>query len=492
MDLPCPGKMQNGPGCIEWVRYMNSLLLSEPFDEFAMIKIWLQVWGKKHAHIKNEVWNALKKTGFSPSELDQDEECDHGVILFDKVTPALRGHLHDLSRNGLVRILALAVSPERMPAEDVWSLMNAGASDVIAWGPDGDSANVISARISRWAAVDRLMETSQVRNTLVGQSPAWISMLRQVVEVARFTDAAVLITGETGTGKELVARLIHNLDNRPSKRELVVLDCTTIMPSLSGSEFFGHERGSFTGAHAQREGAFARADGGTLFLDEIAELPLDLQAQLLRVVQEGTYRRVGGNAWHETQFRLVCATHRDFNEQLARGRFRHDFYYRIANWTCKLPPLRERPEDILLLARHFMKVASPGGQPPDMDENVCAYLVQRDYPGNVRDLKRLVLGMMHHHVGNGPITVGDIPQQERFMAGNVFTDWRSTCFEKAIRQALHEGLGLKAIGRAAEDVAIRQALDNSDGNLRRAAGKLSVTERALQIRRASRKKSDES
>src|SRR4029077_5747912 len=145
----------------------------------------------------------------------------------------------------------------------------------------------------------------------------------------------------------IVARLIHLLDARPNKRDLVVLDCSTVVPELSGSEFFGHERGAFTGALTERHGAFALANGGTLFLDEIGELPLPLQAQLLRVVQEHSYKRIGGNKWHRTDFRLVCATNRDLLGLVCGGEFRADLYYRIASFVCKLPALRERAEDII-------------------------------------------------------------------------------------------------------------------------------------------------
>src|SRR4029450_8247587 len=160
-----------------------------------------------------------------------------------------------------------------------------------------------------------------------------------------FSQVSVLIVGESGTGKELIARLIHDLDQRRDKGDFVVVDCTTIVPELSGSELFGHERGAFTGAVGTREGAFALADGGTLFLDEVGELPLPLQGQLLRVVQARMYKRVGGNHWHRTEFRLVCATNRDLAREVERDAFRSDFYYRIANWPCRLPPLGERRGD---------------------------------------------------------------------------------------------------------------------------------------------------
>lgn len=237
-------------------------------------------------------------------------------------------------------------------------------------------------------------------------------MLPQIVEVATFNDSSILITGESGTGKELFAQLVHTLDKRANKGQLVVCDCTTIVPELSGSEFFGHKRGAFTGAIAARQGAFALADSGMLFLDEVGELTLNLQAELLRVIQERTYKRVGGNTWQKTDFRLVFATNRNLFEEQAKDRFRRDFYYRIATWTCQLPSLTERREDILLLAKHFISQLRPD-VPPELDDPVRQYLMVREYPGNVRDLKQLITRMIQHHVGPGAITVGDIPEMER-------------------------------------------------------------------------------
>jgi transcriptional regulator with GAF, ATPase, and Fis domain len=229
-------------------------------------------------------------------------------------------------------VLAVALEPTALADGASWRLLQAGASDVLAWTGSADLARAVALRLERWEQVDRVVNSPLVRDHLVGQGPVWLSLMRQIVEVARFTDASLLITGESGTGKELVARLVHTLDLRPDKKDLVVLDCTTVVPELSGSEFFGHERGAFTGAVGTREGAFALADGGTLFLDEVGELPLPLQGQLLRVVQERMYKRVGGNHWHRTEFRLVCATNKDLPREVERDAFRSDFYYRIANW----------------------------------------------------------------------------------------------------------------------------------------------------------------
>ena len=167
------------------------------------------------------------------------------------------------------------------------------------------------------------------------------------------------------------------------------------------------------------QGAFELADGGTLFLDEVGELSVPLQAELLRVIQEGTFKRVGSNTWRKSAFRLVCATNRDLAAEQAQGTFRNDFYYRIAGCTLHLPSLRERAEDILPLFRHFFRQVHPDGQPPELEDAVRDLLVSRDYPGNVRDLRSLVLRIVHRYLGTGFVTVGDIPDDERAGTGRA-------------------------------------------------------------------------
>jgi transcriptional regulator with GAF, ATPase, and Fis domain len=411
-----------------------------------------------------------------------------GLLVFDGCGPGLHPGLadsvRDLSRRGEERLIAVALCREALARGSGWQLLQAGASDVLAVADPAhpeETAEVIAARFERWEEVDRLVGSAVVTRNLVGRSLAWRSALRQVVEVARFSASSVLLGGESGTGKELVARLIHTLDAREDKRDLVVLDCTTIVPELSGSEFFGHERGSYTSAVSARDGAFALADGGTLFLDEVGELPTRLQAELLRVVQEGTYKRVGSNAWQKARFRLVCATHRDLLGEVEEGRFRRDFYYRIAAWTCRLPPLRERREDIPLLVRCFL-TEHYGGEAPEVDPEVLDLLLARDYPGNVRDLRQLVDRIAHRHVGKGPITLGDVPEEERPAGGGNLVALDG--FDGAVRLALARGLGLKEIGNLAADTAVRIALAEEEGSLKRAADRLGVTDRALQMRRA--------
>jgi len=384
------------------------------------------------------------------------------------------------------RVLAIAISHATVKPAAVWELLAAGASDAFAWDHSSDTAYEVAARFERWEEVDEIVRSPLVKKNLAGQSCAWIRSLRQIVEVARFTASSVLLTGESGTGKELFAQLLHTLDPRTNKRDVVVCDCTTIVPGLSGSEFFGHERGAFTGAVATRDGAFARADGGTLFLDEVGELPLNLQAELLRVVQERAYKRVGGNSWHKTNFRLVCATNRNLSEEQTHGRFRCDFYYRIATWTCHLPPLSERREDIPVLAKHFISQLCPDN-PPELDDAVHGYLLTRDYTGNVRDLKQLVTRIVQHHVGPGPITAGDIPQNERPRSSNQSNEWREQSLELAVRSAVASGLSLREVERSAGEVAEKIVIEEEQGNLKRAAARLGLTDRALQMRRAARR-----
>jgi DNA-binding NtrC family response regulator len=393
-----------------------------------------------------------------------------GIVVFDEVTTPLCEAVRAASRSGRERVIALSASPEPWHGRDPWALLEAGASDVVGWDPRaGPPGEELAARLGRWEEVDRLLASATVRDQLVGESLAWRSVLRRIVEVARFTDAPVLVTGESGTGKELVARLIHELDIRRRKGRFVVADCTTVVPSLSGSEFFGHDRGAFTGASSAREGAFALADGGTLFLDEVGELPLTLQAELLRVVQEGTYKRVGSNVWQRTSFRLVCATNRDLPGERREGSFRGDFFFRIAACIAHLPSLRDRREDIVALVEHFFRQLHPARPAPPLDPHVQAYLVERDYPGNIRDLRNVVCRISSRHVGPGPVTIGEIPEEERPAAARGRADWRVGPFEQGVQRALAAGATLEEITAAASDAARRLAFAHEQGSRRRAA-----------------------
>jgi transcriptional regulator with GAF, ATPase, and Fis domain len=402
----------------------------------------------------------------------------HRIALFGTWLPELAPWLQELARCG--EVLAICCQPAALAAESMWTILAAGANDLLMWPSDDSLGQQVLARLQRWQAVADLMASPSVRGMLVGDSQAWRALLRSVVEVAAFTQSPVLVTGETGTGKDLVAQAIHRLSG--ARGELTILDCTTLSPELAGSELFGHERGAFTGAVNARDGAIAAADGGVLFLDEIGELPLPLQAQLLRVIQEQQYKRIGSNSWHPSRFRLVCATNRELEAEVRCGRFRADLYYRIAAWRCRTPPLRERAADILPLVAHFLRQLA-GGVDYALDPAVRQFLLTRHYPGNVRDLRQTVARIWHRHTGPGPITIGDLPPEERQAGAPV---WPDHGFAEAIRHALDLGIGLARIGQTAADTAIQLVLEQEGDNNQRAAARLGVTDRTLQLRRKAR------
>jgi transcriptional regulator with GAF, ATPase, and Fis domain len=366
-------------------------------------------------------------------------------------------------------------------AADPWVLLDAGAVDVLPWTSEAAELQALRARCERLHTLAGIAQGPMAKNLLVGASVPWRALIRSVAEAAVYSQSEILVTGETGTGKDMIARAVHAFAGLPG--EMTVVDCTTLTPELAGSELFGHERGAFTGASAPRDGAFAQADGGLLFLDEVGELPMALQAQLLRAIQEHSYKRVGGNTWQRSHFRLVCATNRNLEAEVAAGRFRADLYYRLAAWQIRTPALRERSDDIPALARHFLRVCAGGATQPEMDAAFLRYLSQRDFPGNVRELRQVVTRAWYRHAGTGPLGIGALAPEDRCCAGAAAPHWPDAAFETAIRRAVDAGTTLAALTQAAGDLAIRLVLEQENDNNQRAAVRLGVTDRALQIRR---------
>jgi transcriptional regulator with GAF, ATPase, and Fis domain len=234
------------------------------------------------------------------------------------------------------------------------------------------------------------LDRQDVADSIVGAEAGLRTVMHRVAQVAA-TDAPVLIIGETGSGKEVVARAVHARSRRAAA-PIVRVNCGAIPSGLVDSELFGHERGSFTGAIATRLGWFERADGGTLFLDEIGELPLEAQVRLLRILQDGTFERVGGQKTLRVDVRIVAATHRDLAQMVADGSFREDLWYRIGIFPIALPPLRERPEDVPMLAAHFARRAGVrlAGAPLALTRADTEMLLAYSWPGNVRELAAVI------------------------------------------------------------------------------------------------------
>ena len=267
-----------------------------------------------------------------------------------------------------------------------------------------DHAAVAIANSRAFAEIERLREQLRLENDylreevrqersfgdIVGNSPALKKLLDQITLVAP-TEANVMILGESGTGKELIARALHERSQRAAK-PLVKVNCASIPRDLFESEFFGHVRGAFTGAVRDRVGRFQLADEGTLFLDEIGEIPLELQSKLLRVLQEGTFERVGEERTRRVNVRIVTATNRDLQREVEAGNFRQDLFFRLSVFPMEVPPLKDRKEDITLLVRHFIKQARQQARCGNLQisEQQMARLQRYNWPGNVRELQNVI------------------------------------------------------------------------------------------------------
>ena len=323
---------------------------------------------------------------------------------------------------------------------------------------------------------------------IVGESPALRDVLARVEQVAQ-TNATVLLRGETGTGKEMVARAIH-INSARETRPFIKVNCAALAQGVLESELFGHEKGAFTGAIARRPGRFELAEGGTLFLDEIGDVPLDVQVKLLRVLQEREFERVGGTETVKVDVRVVSATHRDLERQIAAGTFREDLYYRLNVFPIVLPPLRERAADIALLGDHFVaKYARSFGKAiRGLDAGAKAALVGYSWPGNVRELENVIeralilargpdvtavdLEFTRRSPSSGPIAAG---VSSLGPTGAVLPVGDSGLARDAARP-LHERLYEQEKGE------IVAAIDQSQGNIAHAARRLGINRSTLYYR----------
>jgi two-component system, NtrC family, response regulator AtoC len=322
---------------------------------------------------------------------------------------------------------------------------------------------------------------------IVARSAAMVRALEMAQKVARHP-TSVLLAGPTGTGKELLARLIHGESER-SDGPFVPVNCGAVPENLMESEFFGYMKGAFSGAERDKAGLFEAAHGGTLFLDEVGELPDPLQVKLLRVLQEGEIRRVGGTESRPVDVRIVAATNRILEEDVAMGRFRDDLYYRLAVVTLFLPPLRERPDDLPLLVRHLLQVHGErlGVTVEGVDGEAMEVLQSYSWPGNVRELENVLERALV--LAEGPrLRVQDLPKQVRSPGGPASADPEAGPTPVEVAAGGDEGvagaedLSVKRRGARLEADLIRRALARTGGHRGKAAQLLELSDRALRYK----------
>jgi two-component system nitrogen regulation response regulator GlnG len=426
-------------------------------------------------------------------------ESSWGMVLLDQQADVASLELLQRIANGGPRIALMAAAPS---VELVLDALDRGACDVISFPP---SPAELGELLARWSAFGSAVEEVQpelahtgpnatttgrrgakvdqpVSSGLIGSSAGMLAAVKTIARLAP-TTATVLIQGESGTGKELFARFLHQRSRRASG-PFVPVNCAAIPENLLESEFFGHELGAFTGAVARRIGRFERASGGTLFLDEIGDMSMSLQVKMLRAVQEREVERVGGTQPIRVDVRVVAATNRDLEQDVAAGRFREDLYYRLAVVVVSLPPLRERGDDVQLLAEHCVRrIAREHERPvPIIAAETLTVLKAHPWPGNVRQLKnaleRAVL------VSEGPYLLpAHLPIEVRrhpalkFLSG---TDRRTPHDRRASRERrASTRIGDVASLDALERAHLRHALTATGGHLGRAALLLGIHRNTL-------------
>jgi len=435
--------------------------------------------------IPEKVEESLRAKGLS--EITNLTKRNHSpLILCLSHNSDMGKTIQHLSLINVDNIIALFLERNSKCKEFQWSLLGIGVECIIFWTTPTQTMNSICGQLKRWEKINEILNSEYVKKNLIGASKTWNGLLKKVIEVAIFSDSAILFIGESGTGKEMLARLVHAIDEQRKKNNIILLDCTTIMPELWGSEFFGHEKGAFTGAISSREGAFAMANSGSLFLDEVGELPLNLQSALLRVIEEGIYKKVGCDYYKRTDFRLICATNKDLSKEVENGKFRKDLFYRISTWIFNVPSLKERKEDIPLLTDHFINIFLGDKNPIAIEEEVYDHLSTIEYLGNIRELKHLISRIATKYIGTGSINLCNIPEADR----TVYSLEKKSLeeeFEIMASKALDMGMNYKEIKDTIADVAIKIALSKEKGKNKNTAKKLGVSERTIQLRSTSRK-----
>ncbi len=412
--------------------------------------------------------------------VDHLERKSYDVVLVDRQTPGVDviELVRDLRRRSK-RTLPVIMS-EGVSVDDSMEAMDAGAWDYFPKPFGAGQLLALIGRASYTVARTRAIESETDSDgillnnglTILGVSDALKSAVRKAIRVAS-TDASVLLVGESGTGKELFARLIHEKSKRHDS-EFVPLNCAALPGELLESEMFGHRKGAFTGAVREKQGLLEAADGGSLFLDELTEMSPGLQAKLLRVIQDGAVRRVGSEEINSVvDVRFISATNRDVESALEDDQLREDLYYRLRTVPIRLPPLRDRPEDIPVLARHFIvewweTYRGVDGPPPGLSPEALDALVSYPWPGNVRELENVVEQAVIFAEPDQPLEVEDIPLGEDGVdsrsASPNSTGWAKLFdFEQSYHNAKDE-----VVARFEREYLTRIVV-RADGNLSEAA-----------------------
>jgi two-component system response regulator AtoC len=422
----------------------------------------------------------LKKHGFDVEVADSGEAAlaqldafDPNVILTDVRMPKMGGMDLLATLRAKQHPATVIVMSAYGNVDLAIEAMKAGAYDYVSKPFKPDEVVLALRKAEERETLRRenraLREQIQKDNrfeSLLAKSKEMLDIFRTIAKIADFK-TTVLITGESGTGKELVARAIHARSARGTK-PFVAINCGAIPENLLESELFGHKRGAFTDASADRRGLFEEADGGTLFLDEIGELPLNLQVKLLRAVQEEHIRRLGDTKDIKVDVRLVAATHRDLTADVKAGRFREDLFYRINVLLIHVPPLRSRRDDVNLLIDHFIlrNNARLGTRSRGVSTEARKLLLEYGWPGNVRELENTIERAMVL-AETDLIEVADLPERIRDALDPV-----------QVHLASGE-LSIKRTAAAIEQILIRRALQKTKGNRTRAADLLEISHRAL-------------
>ena len=405
------------------------------------------------------------------------------VVVMDVKMPGLSGMevLEKLSARGDgAPLLPVIMISGHATFDDAIKATRLGAFDFCEKPLVRDRVIVSVRNALRQFAADEQLRTlrRRIRGEIIGESEAMRQLLSQVSRVGP-TRARVLITGESGSGKELVARAVHEASDR-NNGPFVKVNCAAIPRELIESELFGHERGAFTGATSQKKGLFELADGGTIFLDEIGDMALGAQAKVLRVLQSGELMRVGGDRLIQVDVRVLAATHRNLQEQVQAGEFREDLYFRLNVVPLPVPALRERREDVEMLARHFIDQACSenGLAIKRLSVEARDALVAYDWPGNVRELRNVIERMVI--LSDGDLELQDVPNEIRGSIENEANDGtelfgQSEPLLQALSAgALPEGLTLRDFREAVERSFIRARLFEHGWNVSRTAESLGI------------------